>query len=341
MLHFFILIIISWLSLLANGKLNWHYHQPEKLFSISGLAQGTTYSIKYSNRDSLISKFEIDSILTAIDKSLSLYLSTSLISTFNTSAKGSLMDYHMKKVVEKAIEYNFLSKGYFDITVKPLSDLWGFGLKPSNNPPSDKQIKTALQYVGVNMLYFKNDSLLKRNPKTEIDCNGIAQGYSVDVLCDFLNKKKITNYIVELGGEIKTSGTTEKGLQWLVGIENPTSSYGEDYLVNKKIAISNLAVTTSGSYRKFKKYGTKYFTHIINPLVGKPLDNKIISVTVIAKNAMEADALDNVFTLLGIRSSFELVEHLSETGLYIVYQNSAGEIRDTSNQFFKAHLVSY
>ena len=341
LLHLFILIIISWLSLLANGKLNWPYQQPAKVFSIIGLAQGTTYSIKYIDSDSVISKFEIDSILTAIDKSLSLYLSSSLISTFNASAKGSLIDYHMKKVVEKAIEYNILSKGYFDITVKPLSDLWGFGFKPSNRPPSDKQIKTALQYVGVNMLYFNNDSLLKRNPKTEIDCNGIAQGYSVDVLCDFLNEKKVKNYIIELGGEIKTSGTTEKGLPWLVGIENPNSSYDQDYLVNKKIAISNLAVTTSGSYRKFKIYGTKYVTHIINPLVGKPLDNKIISVTVIAKNAMEADALDNVFTLLGIRSSFELVEHLSETGLYIVYQNSAGEIRDTSNLFFKTHLVSY
>jgi thiamine biosynthesis lipoprotein len=131
------------------------------------------------------------------------------------------------------------------------------------------------------------------------------------------------------------------GKPWIVGIENPGNFNGNDFFIDRKIAVSNSAVTTSGSYRNFKKFGSKYVTHVINPLVGKPLDNAIISVSVIAKNAMEADALDNVFTLLGIHDSFELVEQLSDTGLYILYQNSKGEIKDTSNQFFKTHLVSY
>ena len=340
LIHVLLLFTISWLPLSASRNLISKPIQPEKSFSISGIAQGTTYSIKYINKDSVISKFEIDSILKTIDTSLSLYLPTSRISLFNASTKGVLLDYHMKKVVENSIEYNILSKGYFDITAKPLSDLWGFGLKSSNTPPSNKQIKTALQTVGGNILFFKDDSLLKRNPKTQIDCNGIAQGYSVDVLCEFLNEKKIKHFLVELGGEIKTSGTNEKGLPWLVGIEDPSSSYDEGYLINKKIAISNFAITTSGSYRKFKKFGAKYVSHIINPLVGKPLENEIISVTVIAKSAMQADALDNVFTLLGIHDSFKLIKQLPETGLYILYKNAAGEIKDTCNQFFKKQLVA-
>jgi thiamine biosynthesis lipoprotein len=246
----------------------------------------------------------------------------------------------MKNVVEKSIYYNLLSKGYFDITSKPLSDLWGFGFKSVNNPPTEKQIKNTLQYVGVNMLYFKNDSLLKTNPNTQIDCNGIAQGYSVDVLCNFLKAKKLNNFIVELGGEIKTSGSNIMGKPWIVGIEHPGNFNGNDFLIDKKIAVSNFAVTTSGNYRKLKKYGTKYVTHIINPLTGKPMDSEIISVTVIAKTAMQADALDNVFALLGINDSFELLSRLPETGMYILYQHSSGKIRDTCNQFFEQHLVS-
>jgi thiamine biosynthesis lipoprotein len=191
------------------------------------------------------------------------------------------------------------------------------------------------------MIYFKSDSLLKLDPATQIDCNGIAQGYTVDILCDFLKANKLNNFIVELGGEIKTSGSNLMGNQWIVGIENPDNFNGNDFLIEKKIAASNFAVTTSGSYRKFKKYGTKYVTHIINPLTGKPMDSEIISVTVIAESAMQADALDNAFALLGIHDAFELIKHLPATGLYIVYKHSSGELRDTSNQFFKEHLVSY
>ena len=312
----------------------------EKSFSISGIAQGTTYSIKYINKDSIISKSEIDSILDAIDTSLSLYIPTSRIVKFNNSTKGIVIDHHMKMVVEQSIEFNLLSKGYFDITSKPLSDLWGFGFNSVHNPPTKKQLKDVLQHVGANMVYFKNDSLLKRSPNTQIDCNGIAQGYSVDVLCDFLKSKKLNNFIVELGGEIKTSGSNLMGKPWIVGIENPDNFNGNDFLIDKKIAVSNVAVTTSGSYRKFKKYGTKYVAHIINPLTGNPMDSEIISVTVIAEDAIKADALDNVFALLGIHDSFELIKQLPATGLRILYKHPSGEVRDTSNQFFKEHLVA-
>lgn len=334
------LISISCLLLSTTRKQQPLILPIEKSFSISGFAQGTTYSIKYIKSDSIISKTEIDSILDAIDTSLSLYTPTSLISIFNASKKGVIVDDHMKKVVERSVEFNLFSKGYFDITSKPLSDLWGFGFTPVNNAPTEKQIKHILHFVGANMIYFKNDSLLKRSPNTQIDCNGIAQGYSVDVLCDFLKAKKLDNFIVELGGEIKTSGSNISGKPWLVGIENPSNFNGNDFLIDKKIAVSNFAVTSSGSYRKFKKYGTKYVTHIINPLTGNPMNNEIISVTVIAENAMQADALDNVFALLGIHDSFELLKQLPETGLYILYKHPNGEVRDTSNQFFKEHLVA-
>jgi len=340
LIHLCSLISISCLILSSTRKNQSPDQHIEKIFSISGFAQGTTYSIKYINTDSIISRSEIDSILNEIDTSLSLYNPTSLIVKFNNSTKGVVIDHHMKKVVEQSIEFNLLSKGYFDITSKPLSDLWGFGFNSVHNPPTKKQLKNVLQHVGANMLYFNNDSLLKRSPNTQIDCNGIAQGYSVDVLCDFLKAKKLHDFIVELGGEIKTSGSNQMGKPWIVGIENPDNFNGNDFLIDKKIAVSNVAVTTSGSYRKFKKYGTKYVTHIINPLTGNPMDSEIISVTVIAEDAIKADALDNVFALLGIHDSFELLKQLPATGLHILYKHPSGEVRDTSNQFFKEHLVA-
>ena len=339
-IQIFFLTSFSCLILSSTRKQHPVDHFIEKNFNITGLSQGTTYSIRYINSDSIISKVEIDSILNAIDRSLSLYNSTSQISIFNLSTSGIVVDHHMRNVVETSIEFSHLSKGYFDITAKPLSDLWGFGFKSVNTPPTEKQIKSTLQFVGVNMIYFKNDSLLKHNPKTQIDCNGIAQGYTVDVLCDFLKTKKLHNFIVELGGEVKTSGSNLMGKPWIVGIEHPGGFNGVDFSIDKKISVSNFAVTTSGSYSKYKKYGTKYLSHIINPLTGSPVDSEIISVTVISKNAMQADALDNVFALLGIHDSFELLVRLPETGMYILYQHPSGEIRDTSNQFFKQHLVS-
>ena len=244
--------------LIASTDIKSNNNSPKKTYFLSGLAQGTTYSIKYIHTDSVISTLDIDSILKEIDNSLSLYMPTSIISTFNACNHGVKMDQHLKKVVEKSIEMSTLSKGYFDITCKPLSDLWGLGFKKINKLPTTTQIKSVLHFVGSNNLIVINDSLIKACPQVQIDCNGIAQGYTVDVLYDFLKQKNIEDFIIELGGEIRTAGKTEKNMPWIIGIENPSEGYGKDFLVDKNISISNYAITTSGSYRKFIKLGPIY-----------------------------------------------------------------------------------
>lgn len=315
------------------------WDQPSgRTYLISGRAQGTTYQIKYIHTDSVVNQHEIDSILNCIEKSLSLYDATSIITKFNLSKSGVKTDEHLKNVVLKSIEMRDLSNGLFDITCKPISDLWGFGSKTVTSIPSDLQIKNALKDVGIDKIALSKDSLIKSNNNPQIDCNGIAQGYTVDVIFEYIQKKGIQDFIVELGGEIRTSGKNEKGSPWIIGIENPQNQFDQEFLLEKKIMISNLAVTTSGSYRNYKKLGNVYFSHVINPQTGRPLNNDIISVTVIAQKAIEADALDNVFMLLGISHSFELLQKLPNTGVYILYRDTNGLIKDTSNNFFKQHL---
>jgi thiamine biosynthesis lipoprotein len=309
----------------------------QKSFVLEGNAQGTTYTIKYISSDSIVVKSEIDSLLNRIDQSLSLYNSQSLISLFNKSAVGIKYDHHLFNVVSHAIQTYGLSKGAFDITCKPLSLLWGFG-KEANSLPSKEKIITALLSVGSNKLIFRNDSLIKLLPNVLIDCDGIAQGYSVDVIFDFLHHKGLSNFMVELGGEIRTAGFNLSQLPWVIGIENPNLNYDNEYMVTKKVAISNNAITTSGSYRKFKKIGEHYFSHIIDPIQGHPVNNGVISVSVIAKDAITADALDNAFMVLGIQKSFELQKNMPNVGIFILYQKKDGTIADTANAVFKSYL---
>jgi thiamine biosynthesis lipoprotein len=308
-----------------------------KLYTIVGKAQGTTYLIKYLHNDSIFQKRQIDSVFSSLDSSLSLYKNYSAISIFNQHSRGIKYNAHLFNVVKKSIYFYQLSNGSFDITCKPLSTLWGFG-KDKFDIPTPSLIKKTLENIGSNKIAFFQDSLIKTNSSVKIDCDGIAQGYSVDVFYEFLLSKRIRNFMIEIGGEIRTHGLNEKRKAWTVGIEDPSQFLNNDFLVTKVVNISNKAITTSGNYRKYKKLGNIYFSHIIDPIQGRPVNNGIISVTVIADDAMTADALDNAFMVMGIEKSFQLIQSMSSVGFYITYKNTSGIIVDTANNYFKAFL---
>jgi thiamine biosynthesis lipoprotein len=336
MLNSLLFIIISWFYLFPITKTVSNTNA-SKLFSIEGKAQGTTYLIKYLNNDSILQKRQIDSIFSSLDSSLSLYKNYSAISTFNHHSRGIKYNAHLFNVVQKSIYFYQLSNGTFDITCKPLSSLWGFG-KDKFEIPNSSLIKKTLKNIGSDKLALFQDSLIKTNSSLKIDCDGIGQGYSVDVFYEFLLSKGIRNFMIEIGGEIRTLGFNEKGEAWTVGIEDPSQFLNNDFLVTKVVNISNKAITTSGNYRKYKKLGNLYFSHIIDPIQGRPVNNGIISVTVIADDAITADALDNAFMVMGIDKSFQLTQSLPTVGFYITYKNTSGMIADTSNNYFKTYL---
>ena len=269
-------------------------------YQLVGRAQGTTYTIKYIGVDSIIKQKSVDSIFKVIDQSLSLYHPNSLINQFNANGKVQ-MDFHMHQVVEKALEVNKISDGAFDITVKPLVDLWGFGVKKNfSSIPVATEIQKVLQVIGSKNLVIKKDSLLALKKGVQIDCNGIAQGYTVDVIAGFLEQKGLKDFMVEVGGEIKVLGKNGTGENWKVGVEAAEIIAGEWHPINSIIELNDEAITTAGVYRNFFNFKGERYSHIINPKTGFPVKNKIVAVTVIAENATTADAWDNALMVMGI-----------------------------------------
>jgi thiamine biosynthesis lipoprotein len=329
--YFLVLFFVGWRAMPE--------HQSKKHFRISGRAQGTTYSISYLNKDSIVAKAEVDSIFHAIDLSLSLYEPASLINRFNREGMVK-MDHHMQAVVKAALEIEKLSCGGFDITVKNLVDLWGFGVKGGQHLPGDADIRKALRVTGSRNLILRNDTLVAVRKNVQIDCNGIAQGYSVDCIFHFLETKGLEDIIVEVGGEVRAKGRNAKGEKWRVGIESPAGITEDWYPVNEIAELDNLAVTTSGNYRKYFTDHGKKFSHVIDPRTGMPVDNGIISVTVIAPDAITADGWDNGFYVMGIDSSFSILKKYSGLELMIIYRDKNGYICDTASAGFKELMVN-
>ncbi|MDH7461848.1 FAD:protein FMN transferase [Chitinophagaceae bacterium 26-R-25] len=303
-------------------------------FQISGFAQGTTYHITYYAEDSSIHQLQVDSILNSLDSSLSIYKSYSVISKFNASAGGCNIDKHLKAVVQKSLDTYEQTNGLFDITVLPLVQAWGFGNKKNVSEPDSAVIQSLLPCISSKLLVLENNFLRKSKPCVQIDVNGIAQGYSVDVLSDFFEANGIRNYMIEVGGEIRVKGKKyPENTAMKIGIEAPQSDFDNEHF-QKMISLDSGAVTTSGSYRKYHESGGKKVSHIINPKIGYSSQNELISVTVFAKDAITADAYDNALMLMGLEKAMKFVDGRKDMSAYFIYEDN-GVIKDTTSKNFK------
>jgi thiamine biosynthesis lipoprotein len=216
-------------------------------------------------------------------------------------------------------------------------NLWGFGSTETIQIPHDKKIQSTLELINSYKLNINNLYSIKSSKRLALDLDGIAQGYCVDQLSSFLMQKGIQNYIVELGGEIYLSGNDSMKRPWLVGLDN-NKKVGGGLQQSFLSGMNKVGITTSGSHQKFKKIGDRYFSHIIDPRTGYPVQNGIITVTVMAPTAMQADALDNAFMVMGIKDSFEWAGNHPNIGIYFTYLDVNGEVADTANVYFKQFL---
>lgn len=316
-------------------------HQPAwRKIQINGNAQGTTYHMIWYAHDSTIGQPQIDSILAKIDTSLSIYNPQSLISRFNNSSTGIVMDDHLSNVFDKSIDTYRKTGGIFDITVQPLVQAWGFGPKKTTGLPDPATIQSLKACVSSLNLYRKGNTLLKRKPCTTIDVNGIAQGYSVDVVADYLEAHGIRNYLVEIGGEIRVKGHKQPGGEKMkIGIEAPGENDFELSMIQKIVAVDSGALTTSGSYRKFYESEGKKISHLIDPRTGYPAQNELISVTVYARDAITADAYDNALMVMGLRKAMQFVEQRKDLAAHFIYRTPAGAIADTASSRFLKLLL--
>ncbi len=301
---------------------------------IDGRAQGTTYHIVYYS-DKQMEKSAIDSILNDIDLSMSIYNNQSLISRFNQSDVQEVdMDVHMKNVIAASFKYHKLSKGQFDITVAPLVQLWGFGPKRISSLPDSMQIQNALKDVGMHQLKVKGRRLIKTNPRVTIDLNGIAQGYSVDVLAAYLMDRGIKSFVVELGGELRIQGVKPDGDSMKVGIERPVMNDGKMSLKQDVVALSSGAITTAGNFEKFLMDKGRKITHHIDPRTGYSYLSNMVSVTVYAPSAMEGDALDNIFMAMSPKEALAFADKRKNVDIYVIYNNQNGEIEEAHTKGF-------
>lgn len=312
---------------------------PLRAFHLNGYAQGTTYAITYYAADSTVTGQDVAQQLAEIDASLSLYAPGSLINQFNQSAKGVVADQHLRVVVRKALRVYQDTGGFFDATVEPLVRAWGFGTQHIDTPPTPVDIQAILPQVGSDKIHLRGDSLVKDRSGVRIDLNGIAQGYTVDVLAALLERQHVRDYLVELGGEIRVRGRKwPTGEPMRIGIEQPDTSDLQVSGMQQVIQVKAGGVTTSGNHRKFKRWGSIKSAHLIDAKTGYPFQNEMISVTVVAPDAITADAYDNALMGMGLAGALAFLRCHRDLEAYLIYQQPNGAVADTTTLGFQKLL---
>jgi thiamine biosynthesis lipoprotein len=313
----------------------------KKEVAFSGKTMGTTYHIKvvagmFAHTANLQKK--IDTRLDEINKSMSTFRKDSEISRFNAyqhvGEKFKISDDFFNVLVVARRIYEETG-GAWDGTVKPLVDLWGFGNgKIRHTVPETSQIKAMLSEVGFkNIEILPDHYLVKKKAFITIDLASIAKGYGVDQVAALIRDNKIQNFLVEIGGEVFASGYRKDGKKWRVGINRPQENAPFDQ-VYKVVELHDKGFATSGDYRNFFEIHQKRFSHIIDPRNGFPVDNGVVSVSILADTCTFADGLATAVMVLGDKKGLDLVNQLEDTECFIVTQDKNGALIDHYSKGF-------
>lgn len=311
-MKFISLTIVAFLLLVNCNQ------QSNNLIKIAGEAQGTTWQITYLSGNKSNYKEAIDSLLKRIDLSLSTYVPASIISRINKNDTGVIVDDFFKEVFNKSIEVSEKTNGLFDVTVAPVINAWGFGFTKKAAVDS-AMIDSLLDFIGYKMVKLEGKKLIKQKPQTMLDFNALAQGYTIDVLAAYLESKGISNYLVELGGEVKAKGKKNKDKYWTVGIDQPNEIPVDGRPLKAIIKLKDRALATSGNYRKFYIEDGKKYAHIIDPFTGYPAKNNLLSATVLAADCMTADAYATAFMVMGMERSKQFLSAHKELQLEVFF----------------------
>jgi len=302
-------------------------NKPAQYRKIAGFTQGTTFHITYEDKADKDISGQVDSIFKAFDLTFSEYIPNSIVSGINQNDSAVLLDDMFIEVFNKSVEINKETHGALDLTVGPLVNAWGFGSEKKAKIDSSK-IDSLLQYVGMEKIRLEGRKLIKNLPGIKIDVNSIAQGYCVDVVYRYFEKLGIKNFMIEIGGEVRTKGKNPKGDLWRIGVDKPVegnNAAGET--LQTIILLDNKAVTTSGNYRKFFEENGRKYSHIIDPHSGYPYKNSLLSVTVIAKDALTADGYDTPLMVLGLEGARALLKQHPELDAYMIYSDENGRFQ--------------
>ena len=268
----------------------------------------------------------IQTELERVDELMSTYREDSELSRLNRYPVGVpfFLSPPTAEVIRESLRIARLSNDAFDVTVGPAVNLWGFG--PEGRPeriPDVAVLAEALARVDVHALKLEDGRLIKAKP-VYIDLSGIAKGYATDRVADYLETWGVEDYLVEIGGEIRTHGEKPDGTPWRIAVEKPASS---ERSVQRIIDLGNAAVATSGDYRNYFESDGMRYSHTIDPRTGKPITNRVASVTVITERCMTADALATAFTVMGAQEGLAMAERENIPVYFIVRSGDGFEIR--------------
>ena len=291
-------------------------------FAIYGYTQGTTYSVKYHAHKDLISQSSIDSLLHIIDLSMSAYIPNSTIAKINNNIEYDL-DSLISYVLNRSIEICEETNGMFDVTVSPIVNDWGFG----PNLEHKKKITFQNYEVGCDKIILQENKLVK-NEVVKIDLNGIAQGFSVDYVSTYLLSKGVSDFMVEIGGEVTCAGNN-LGDGWIIGVDNPSSKKRSFAYVLK---LNDISLATSGSYRNYYYLDSLKVSHTINPKTFEPAFNTLLSATILSSDCISADAYATACMSFGLDDAKKF---LNDNGIIgaLIYSNNEDTLYYFSDGF--------
>lgn len=295
------------------------------LIELSGNTMGTYYMIKYLPPSTTLTadkiKQGVDETLKQVNREMSTFQKDSTLSRFNQSRAINTpfpVSAQLIQVVSEAKRIHDLTDGNLDITVGPLVNLWGFGPpKGEHIVPSDEQIALTKLATGFDKLTLGDTYLMKSNPDVYLDLSAIAKGYGVDQVAEYLAAQHISNYIVDIGGEVRSAGKNGDH-QWRVAIEKPDTALSSS--PQRIVLLENQSMATSGSYRNYFESGGVEYSHTIDPRTGKPIRNGIVSITVITPSCMSADGFSTGLGVFEAEKSIAVANQLNLPVYIIVKQ---------------------
>lgn len=326
-----------WIALLVLGTI-WilaRHNQAAPYQTTSGLIFGTVYNITYQYDGNL--KDEIEAELKRFDGSLSPFNDTATITRINRN-EDIVADTFFTNVFRRSMEISKETNGAFDITVAPLANAWGFGFKKGAFPDS-VMIDSLLDITGYAKVALTGEGkVTKQDPRIMLSCSAVAKGYAVDVIAQFLQKKGIHNFMVDIGGEVVVRGENPKKSLWRIGINKPVDdSLAVNQELQTVLEVTNVGIATSGNYRNYYYKDGKKYAHTIDPRTGYPVQHNILSATVVAKDCMSADAYATAFMVMGLKEAERFADAHPDIDACFIYTNDKGEFQT----FFTKGMEKY
>lgn len=305
-----LLLVAGAVYVVRKGKTQPVWHKE------AGEVFGTFFHVTYECDSSLLA--EIQAEMNKVDASLSPFNPSSVISRINRN-EGVTPDSLFTRVFLLAQDISRQTDGAFDITVAPLVNAWGFGFKHADNI-SPELIDSLLQHVGYGKVKLAGGRIVKEDSCTMLDCSAIAKGFGSDCVASLFQRKGISNYMIEIGGEIVTNGHNDRGEPWRIGITKPVDdSLGVNNEIEDIIRASKIALATSGNYRNFYYKDGRKYAHTIDPHTGQPVQHSILSSTVIAPNCAAADAYATAFMVTGLHRACNILARTPDIEAYFIY----------------------